>query len=1202
MEPLSSPFSPGKETKKAEKESKETSDLSASTARISTSAADIISKPEESTPSPIKEKEVKEIADKVTPKEAIDCLTSFLNVLIADLESKQKETTEKPYDIAIEGIKEIISKVETDLSGTLIPIEQIRKRVLLARIQLINLLVSNFSWEELLKIKIPGFQGPRWLQQNSKYLSEKDKADLTAPKPLFNIFDNLHDRIVLKKQFQTFVASKNSFGIERCIEESIRKNLPDLALGFTASLPSEKVGENVGKVIHYYMYSYDLVDFQKAIELAKTYSETGRHHQNLSSEILFSSHRSVERIKILLEAVSTLPQGEEKYFCLRNIILNLLELNDLQQAKRLVPELIENIKVAFNRDPDLKHYHLALSQEMLIKLGMINEIVFDVTEWNLRNKAHLLTNTINSLKEKGLAVEKTWDFEVLKGQTILQYLKKDPKLWYHLIKEKVLQIEQITDEQDRKQIVMIVLEEASKLFRIEIFFTKKLPSYEFKDTSCYVDIIKRAASLEPKITSKYLANFYKVVAIDKKDKLEIAKAIFLKSPAYKFVNDSPINNPHLIFDIPPKDFLDLLEPNIAKYFPPNEHEILSYFFSNRPLIPDLFKDLLEQANAEKNPIVKESLTNWVNRQKVNYQALVFLYNTRKIDVRKELDALKTAYGQLYKYRAPQDREEISKVFFQFMDPDFLKRWLEEINSGVKTPLVHTMVPIVLALQCTEDKATLTEFNKDLRKERDTVREAKTMHLLGSFLLELSNSGLSVDQKTLLVAQIFVEKGKALAPRLRSLNLFLNLRKGDLIAGPNVSNAQLQEIIQKFISSAFRLNIADFGGSDKFNELYHDRVESKFRDKDALLVFAGKINELASPAKEAMQAAYSKFVGSLLKNEFYQLRRQSPQLRELKDDELGQRVAKSWNEFPPFKQLETGLAEKSSEKEPFPQKFKSFLSQRLIHDKHLRDDKNIDKFPTLLPYLFDFLTKEKETNAESLLKEISREKQSPQLELQQCCLELYLSKDIDDALLTRLENIVKTLKEKEKDVWDEFLRDIEGFITKLKAEQKGAMTIGITNDPCDLLVLARETNGCQSIDGTPSLNKSALAYVIDGKNAAIVIKGNDGKIKARAVLRLLLDEKTKNPVLFIERHYFKVDDPNLRIALNNYAINYAKELSLPLLTIEALPSTIGCKEYGPIISLGSNAPYEYSDAVGGQNTGKFTVPKSYVMYEPVLLVP
>jgi len=150
----------------------------------------------------------------------------------------------------------------------------------------------------------------------------------------------------------------------------------------------------------------------------------------------------------------------------------------------------------------------------------------------------------------------------------------------------------------------------------------------------------------------------------------------------------------------------------------------------------------------------------------------------------------------------------------------------------------------------------------------------------------------------------------------------------------------------------------------------------------------------------------------------------------------------------------------------------------------------------------------------------------------------------------------------------------------------------TDDPWDLFLSGTDIQGsCQSVDGSPHLNKCLLAYVLDGKNRMLAVKGPDGRIEARAIFRLLYDTENDKPVLFMERIYSnragQFDE-----ALLNMAKKRAEAMGLKLLRSQ------GKERYlGKVEGLGSSLPYEYVDAAGGVHSdGKFKINEAYVLSE------
>lgn len=140
----------------------------------------------------------------------------------------------------------------------------------------------------------------------------------------------------------------------------------------------------------------------------------------------------------------------------------------------------------------------------------------------------------------------------------------------------------------------------------------------------------------------------------------------------------------------------------------------------------------------------------------------------------------------------------------------------------------------------------------------------------------------------------------------------------------------------------------------------------------------------------------------------------------------------------------------------------------------------------------------------------------------------------------------------------------------------------TNDSLDLFLSGEILGSCQNIHGSPGLTKCLLAYVMDGKNRMLALRDKEtGKLMARAIFRLLLDEKGA-PVLFLDEIYSANDSFEERTTLLEFAKTRAKTLGCPLLTKAV---TIDGEPYeGNIFSLGSRSPYEYEDAAEGSMPG------------------
>lgn len=144
----------------------------------------------------------------------------------------------------------------------------------------------------------------------------------------------------------------------------------------------------------------------------------------------------------------------------------------------------------------------------------------------------------------------------------------------------------------------------------------------------------------------------------------------------------------------------------------------------------------------------------------------------------------------------------------------------------------------------------------------------------------------------------------------------------------------------------------------------------------------------------------------------------------------------------------------------------------------------------------------------------------------------------------------------------------------------------TDDPCDLLLIGTEVSSCQRIDGDPESNRCLLAYLLDGKNRAMVIKDALGKIVGRCILRLLWDNFMGEPVLFQEKIYPDKLDEELAEALNLACIERSKQLQVSLYAMHTGASSL---EEESIESFGSQIPYEYIDALESQQEkGRFLI--------------
>lgn len=163
---------------------------------------------------------------------------------------------------------------------------------------------------------------------------------------------------------------------------------------------------------------------------------------------------------------------------------------------------------------------------------------------------------------------------------------------------------------------------------------------------------------------------------------------------------------------------------------------------------------------------------------------------------------------------------------------------------------------------------------------------------------------------------------------------------------------------------------------------------------------------------------------------------------------------------------------------------------------------------------------------------------------------------------------------------ELKHDLKGLWTSMTAPINACKeTATLTRDWQDLFLCGTEVSGsCQRIDGSAHLKKCLLAYCLDGKNAVVAVKNEQGRMVARRILRLLWDDTHKTPALFLERTYPSNCPANREEALALVAKECAVKLNCRL--FEA-----GTSQDIALCSLGSSCRDEYADAAGGLIAGQ-----------------
>jgi len=185
------------------------------------------------------------------------------------------------------------------------------------------------------------------------------------------------------------------------------------------------------------------------------------------------------------------------------------------------------------------------------------------------------------------------------------------------------------------------------------------------------------------------------------------------------------------------------------------------------------------------------------------------------------------------------------------------------------------------------------------------------------------------------------------------------------------------------------------------------------------------------------------------------------------------------------------------------------------------------------------------------------------------------------ITTDQEHLPQALQELNHELEDpqynglEFKNDVRAALVQLQGT-KGTIkaTLIDSDDAEDFLLCGTEVTGsCQRVDGNPRLNKCLMGYALDGKVRLLAVKNSHGTILARAILKILIDDKNQ-PVLFFERVY---GDQSYTKALASFAAKKAKAARMPL-----FEAGDGCT----LRSFGNAAPFEYEDGGVGVSNGTY----------------
>lgn len=525
---------------------------------------------------------------------------------------------------------------------------------------------------------------------------------------------------------------------------------------------------------------------------------------------------------------------------------------------------------------------------------------------------------------------------------------------------------------------------------------------------------------------------------------------------------------------------------------------------------------------------------------------------------KEIQVLITLVEAIIEPREQWEvRQLLSDLKLMLLDPEKLIAWILAVQDEPS----YRILPSFCFFKICPNSEKMEPWLTKIREKKKIFRDGRKERILTTFLLQISNSTLDTETKFQLFQALFHEDED---PHQRCIIL------GDLFTlYPEIATKVMHEplnLLRKSRQEAFfqEFCLGNYGVTiDEADQLIASWAD---RDPNALITYLRKIKSLPSRAQQSLLPCYSQWISDLVKGNYPRCRYEnSPHLQQLRGLGDFDALIDEWGAQKESVQI---VVQNPVLNCSLGSCLKRALERYIVRNQCIAREK--------IPVLHAYLNREK-THEEAVLE--LQEAAGETVELQKlalrACREVAIGADIE-ALKIAANQLANQDEE-----FSEFVSHIESFIRKQKnlASQSPSRTLLITDtdDAQDLFLLGSETGGCQSIYGEPEFNKCALAYVIDGKNRAIVLKDPETKkIVARAIIRLVWDGN--EPALFVEPLYSTYENPELDRIIDQYAIQLGEKLHIHVYCRDE--NTSAQANTKTLSVFGLAAPFEYSDAADG----------------------
>jgi hypothetical protein len=583
-------------------------------------------------------------------------------------------------------------------------------------------------------------------------------------------------------------------------------------------------------------------------------------------------------------------------------------------------------------------------------------------------------------------------------------------------------------------------------------------------------------------------------------------------------------------------------------------EAFDRFLSYNPKLSAL-KPLYDEIKKTKNPVHKQQLFRWA----VYTAEILYDLDPGRTTLISENGLLKA----IHDFRNPSTRHPLSRQL-SCIPIEKLKKVHEEAQ-----PQTWSKVPwiILCDMQRTgfSEEWTLSiqeKIHKNSRCFKDGKRLQALTQLLQTVIEIAPYDKGEVQMIEAAISQAFdhdtnmKQKANLITNDLHSLSNIINIFGKEEFLSCLRSKKSGQTFFAEKFQELFKIE-----EPEKFEERYQKTL-GKFRDQKALITYLGSVMQLTEKSLTPVKEMLNLYVNSVLDGTFPGIRyqtKENPQLEFLSEKYEG--LIDDWKRAEPPEKLQV------EDVKNVTTNYKKFLKDKIFIHGHL----DPEKFPSLRNYLYG-------TDTKTIADEDPEERKFEALAIDLCNENIKAEEFVNQVFQLSLD-------------LDEFANDLKSLIPK---KIMGEFTIQESDDACDLLMLGTDVQGsCQRVDGNPELNKYLVSIIMDGELRPIVVKGKGGTIVARSLMRLMWDEKNQTPVIILETMYANTNDPSIKEAIKDKAIEKAKKMSIPLISMEFGEGP----EYPLVESKGGRAPGTYCDAFGGGVKGLFEVQNCFVLYSP-----